>query len=118
MGGRGSASGNASKPVTANGIASLESMGAKRWTKGDKDRLYLKNAGAKIMGLDVDTYKSGNISSATRNGERISNSQAKKIIDSYERAYVDLKTGDVLGVGHGTYGKEFVEKVKRKLRKR
>lgn len=70
------------------------------------------------MGLDVDYYKTGNISRATRNGELISNRQASRIIETYSKAYVDLKTGDVLGVSASPYREEFVSLVKKKLRKR
>lgn len=51
-------------------IKKFEDAGFKRWTKGGYDRLYID---ATACGLEYDTYKSGNISSATFNGEAISN---------------------------------------------
>lgn len=47
-------------------IKALEKKGFNRWTKGDMDRLYfdIKKSGY----LDVDYYKSGNVSSAYLTG--------------------------------------------------
>jgi len=57
-------------------IEKLIEKGAKRWTKGGFDRLYVD---AELLGLDLDYYKSGNISSATWKGEAISNSEAGRL---------------------------------------
>ena len=66
--------------------------GFSRWTKGDKDRLYFNIAdnGA----LDIDRYKSGSISSAYLDGEKISHARANRILAT--RAYLDLKTGETV----------------------
>lgn len=86
--------------ITANIIEKLEEMGAKRWTKGNHDRLYLSNCGAEIIGLEVSRYNSGNISSATLNGETISNSNAYYVLAAFEKAYIDLATGELCGVAN------------------
>lgn len=60
-----------------------------RWTKdynGKKyDRIYF---GAKDLGLELEYYKSGNISRATIGGEEISNCEARRVIAA--KAYLDL----------------------------
>lgn len=71
-------------------IAALEDAGFKRWQKGDYDRLYIN---AKELGLECDYYKTGNISSATFRGERISNSQGYRYKSA--KTYIDVKTGKV-----------------------
>lgn len=86
--------------ITAKAIERLEEMGAKRWTKGNHDRLYLSNCGAEIIGLEVSRYNTGNISSATLNGEKISNSKAYDVLSSFEKAYIDLSTGELCGVSN------------------
>jgi hypothetical protein len=70
-------------------IMKLEDAGFKRWTKGDYDRLYID---ATACGLECDTYKSGNISSATFNGESISNARAGRM--KAMKMYVDIATGE------------------------
>ena len=68
----------------------------KRWTKGNHDRVYLNvDALANAIRLETDRYNSGNISSATLDGERISNTHAREILESLSgaRAYCDARTG-------------------------
>ena len=52
------------------------SKGGKRWQKNGMDRIYFK---AGQLGLDCEFYKSGNISGAKFQGERISNSEAGRM---------------------------------------
>lgn len=101
--------------ITEKNVNQLIDMGANRWTKGGHDRLYLSGAGEKIVGLDVDYYKSGRVSSANINGEGISNSKAEWIMHAYSRAYVDLKTGELVGV-RGRESDIFVDAMKKYLR--
>lgn len=70
-------------------IMKLEDAGFKRWTKGGYDRLYID---ATACGLEYDTYKSGNISSATFNGESISNARAGRM--KAMKMYVVIATGE------------------------
>ena len=68
----------------------LIEKGAKLWEAGDKKRVYLdRNMVNKIFGLKYSLYNSGKISSATYEGETISNSAALKIIDATEKVYYD-----------------------------
>lgn len=62
--------------MTENMIKKLEAKGFKRWTKGEHDRLY---ANVEDFGLELHHYNSGNISGATLNGEKISNSYGAEI---------------------------------------
>ena len=58
----------------------IEAIGGSRWTKGDKDRVYLNaDAWMPMIGLDIDYYRSGNICAATLNGEAISNRRAGQL---------------------------------------
>ncbi len=58
------------------------------WEKYNKKRLYLDFA--KIINLQIDRYKTGNISSAYLEGEKISNSKAYKYTQG--KAFIDLNT--------------------------
>lgn len=93
-----------------SGLDKLLTMGANRWTKGGHDRLYLSRCGAQIMNLEIECYKTGNISSAVLNGEKISNAEASRIISAYANAYIDLSNGKVYGAS-GRYASDFEEKV-------
>lgn len=71
-------------------IKALEAKGFKRWTKGNMDRLYIN---ANMLGLDCTYYKTGNISGADFKGERISNSEARRM--KIAKTYIDIKVGKV-----------------------
>lgn len=93
-------------------IEKLIEMGAKRWTKNGKDRLYLNGAISAIVKLEYSTYNTGNVSSATLGGEHISNSEARRILASASTMYIDLKNDGICG---GTYAvaeavREWVER--------
>lgn len=72
-------------------IAKLENDGWARWTKGNFDRLYFNPDKNGI--LDVDYHNSGSISSATWNGEGISNSEASRI--KHMKCWVDVEDAKV-----------------------
>lgn len=81
---------------TDDEIKTLTDRGFNRWTKKLSngkvmDRLYIK---PEYLGLELTRYKSGNISSATFNGERISNSEARRI--ECTKCYVDVATKEVV----------------------
>ena len=62
-------------------IQELTKVGGKLWEKDGKRRVYFnKNALCKLFGLEYSTYGTGNISSATIDGEPTSNSHAKKLL--------------------------------------
>lgn len=73
-------------------ITKIKSIG-KEWIKEDMHRIYINNL-EKIYGLETTSYKTGNISSATLNGEKISNSRARQLTCdlSCAKIYYDVKT--------------------------
>lgn len=86
------------KPITFT-TQNMVAIGGNRWQRGDKDRVYLNNWWD-FAGLEIDTYKSGNISSATWQGEYISNNDAGKILGSISKVYFDAADGNL----HCQYG--------------
>lgn len=77
-------------------IEKLEEMGATRWTKYGKDRLYFGGA-CEAFGLITEAYKSGSISYAEFRGERISNSKGGKMGCSFNKIYLDLASMKLVG---------------------
>ena len=60
-------------------IKVLTEAGGNLWEKNGKRRIYF--SASTVMGLDVNRYGTGNISGADIKGERISNSEARRIMD-------------------------------------
>lgn len=88
----------APKKVTLS-VETMTAIGGNRWTKNGHDRVYINNW-ADFAGLEVSHYNTGNISSATYQGEDISNSQAYKILSSIDKVWFDSATGKL----HCRYG--------------
>lgn len=107
--GGGGGGGKASTPDAM--AARLERLGGNRWTKGGKDRVYFdREAIAEQAGLRYKTYGSGNISSATYQGETISNSLANRILGGMPQSvWFDLgerkfyRRGDPEAAARGAY---------------
>lgn len=76
----------------------LIAIGGKEWQSGSKHRIYV-NEGMMLdlFGLEVETYKTGSIQSATLNGESISNSKAGKIVAAakFGKLYLDMADGKI-----------------------
>lgn len=66
-------------------IDKLIAAGAKRWTKGDMDRLYIN---AEVLGLDCKYYSDGSVNEAFWGDEKISKSRARALKD--EKHFVDI----------------------------
>jgi len=81
--------------TTENMIA----IGGNRWQRNDMDRVYL-NDWADLAGLHISRYGTGNISSAAWQGDRISNSQASKLLSSIDKVWFDSSDGQL----HCRYG--------------
>ena len=92
-------------------IEELKKRGFNRWTKGDMDRLYFDVKKSEYF--SVDYYKSGNVSSAYLEGERISNAEAYRIMSV--KCFIDLKNNNELVV---QYGNEESQKIVRELAKK
>lgn len=59
----------------------LEALGISAWECGEMKRYYINDDQLEaVFGLSIDRYKSGNICSASLNGEGISNSKAYKLL--------------------------------------
>ena len=61
------------------------------WEKANRKRAYISDEGIKkALNLEVAYYKTGNISSAKMDGEKISNSEAFRILLRFSDAYYDM----------------------------
>lgn len=92
-------------------VEDLEKKGFNRWTKGDMDRLYFNIQ--KSGHMDVDYYKTGNISYASVDGEEISHRFAGQILSV--KCFIDLKNDNRLVIQYG--GPEAREIVKNVVEK-
>lgn len=93
--------------MNAELIEKFEKAGFTRWTKYDKDRLYVD---AEALGLWYSRYSSGNISNAEFQGEKISNAGARRMLGS--KMFVDIFTGKPCFIGNSDILKKaFDEKV-------
>jgi hypothetical protein len=75
------------KPITYT-IETMTAIGGNRWQRAGKDRVYINNW-AEFAGVSTTQYKSGNISSASYQGEHLSNSQAYKVIGCIDKVWFD-----------------------------
>lgn len=68
-------------------IKKMIEIGGREWTTDNgKHRIYFNvDVLAPMVGLDLNFYGTGNISSASWQGESISNSQAKRILGDLDR---------------------------------
>ena len=92
----------------------IKKLPGNRWTKGDKDRLYV-TAGEPEFGIITEHYKTGNISNAevteweplegadmdtvNEYTGKISNNKAGKLLS--QKVFIDLKTGKIYKVSFG-----------------
>lgn len=93
-------------------VESLEKKGFNRWTKGNMDRLYFNIERSGHM--EVDHYKTGNISFAAIDGEEISHRFAGQILSV--KCFIDLKHENELTIQYGgPEAREVVENVVKKV---
>jgi hypothetical protein len=91
---------NVTAPATI--IEMLLGMGCREWKKGAHHRVYVPVAvGAAAIGLRVNRYGSGNVSSATLDGASISNGCAREILACLDGGYYDVVTGKFTGMAEG-----------------
>ena len=83
-------------------LETLLAMGASRWTKYGRDRLYLRNCYKDLLKMKISYYNSGNISGASLDGEGISNSEANRIKDMAYGCYIDLMKDEIVVDGKET----------------
>lgn len=61
------------------------------WEKGNHKRAYLnEKAISTALNMTIKRYKGGNIVEATMDGERISNSEARRIMNAFGNTYYDM----------------------------
>lgn len=84
--------------VTEKMVEFLKEIGANEWHKGSYNRLYLNEAVDTLIGLETESYKSGNIKSAWLKGNEISNAEARRLIERTCKAYVDLDTMELVTI--------------------
>lgn len=77
-----------------NEIKAMTDAGAKRWQNNGKDRLYIN---ADVLGYEWTKYNTGNIHTASLNGEWISNCEMNRVLAA--KTYIDCTTGKL----HTTY---------------
>ena len=82
--------------MTDKKLETLLAMGASRWSKYGRDRLYLRNCYQELLKMKISYYNSGNISSASIDGEGISNSEAYRIKDMAYDCYIDLIKDEIV----------------------
>lgn len=59
----------------------LEALGIDAWERGEMKRYYINDEHLEaVFGLSIGRYNTGNVSSASLNGEGISNSKAYKLL--------------------------------------
>lgn len=67
------------------------------WEKYGKVRIYLDaDKALALIGWDITRYGSGSVMSATKDGEKASNTAAAKAVSSMNRAFVDCLDGEVV----------------------
>jgi hypothetical protein len=89
------------KKAVVLSVETLVAIGGRRWTnpRTGQDRVYL-NDWPTLAGLKTSLYGTGNIASASYQGNGISNSQAYKILGAMNKVWFDAADGKI----HGTYG--------------
>ncbi|MCF0086667.1 MULTISPECIES: helix-turn-helix domain-containing protein [unclassified Streptomyces] len=75
-------------------IDTMTAIGGRRWQKNGLDRVYL-NDFASVPGLELDTYKSGSISYAALDGEKVSNAEGGRLATAVDKVYFDATAGKV-----------------------
>jgi len=87
------------------------------WQNYGRHRIYINNLGF-WYGIETERYGSGNICSATLNGQRISNSQARRILGDLLdlRMYYDFSDDKFHWSGDcGDYGQIIVGRIREHL---
>lgn len=82
------------------------------WRAGDKHRIYF-NYLETYIDLDVNYYKTGNVSAATLAGERISNSEARRLLWRLRetKVWFDLNTNQWDFKGDAELGPEIITNI-------
>lgn len=74
-------------------LDTLTAVGGKEWKRDDKHRVYFNDL-ASLFGLKTSHYNTGNISSASLDGQPISNGRAREIAGALSGSKVWYDLGD------------------------
>lgn len=88
-------------------VEKLEKKGWSRWTKAGYDRLYFNFDKSEYA--DIDRYNSGHFCSVLIEGEKVSNSFARKMMTV--KCFIDLKTGEMHISGWDDFAEEAVKRL-------
>ncbi|MGW8702309.1 hypothetical protein ACWGOK_36210 [Streptomyces eurythermus] len=72
----------------------MTAIGGRRWQKNGMDRVYLNDFEI-VPGLELDHYKSGSISGAWLDGEKISHAEGGRLGTAVDKVYFDAADGKV-----------------------
>ena len=73
-------------------IAKMTAIGGREWEKGAHHRIYFNSdVIARLLNIEVEFYKSGNLSYAEKDGEKISNAEAGRYL--CYKVFYDLVKG-------------------------
>jgi len=95
-------------------VEQLKGIGGSEWKTADgrKHRVYFSLAD--LLGVEIDTYKTGNIASATRHSKPISNSLAGKMTTG--KIWLDMTDGKIWSqLDFNSYKDEIVEALRERL---
>lgn len=81
--------------------AKIETIGKKWIHPGTGEVRYYINKAYTYGGLDVEFYKSGNVSDAYLNGESISNRRARSLMASVDKVWM-TEDGKIHAIGYST----------------
>jgi hypothetical protein len=94
---------NLGAPAKTTPTLSIETMlaiGGSRWTKAGRDRVYL-NDWAPFAGIEASRYNTGNVSSATFDGDPIANGRIGALLGAISKVYYDAADGTLHAQHHG-----------------
>jgi hypothetical protein len=93
----------------------LIAMGCREWVKGSMVRIYVPvEVSCRLLGLRVSRYGSGNISNATRNGDQISNAEARDMLGGLESLFYDVQANKFRWAG-AAYADEVASALRERL---
>lgn len=87
------------RPVVYS-IDTMTAIGGHRWTKAGHDRVYLNDAVEHFGGLSLGRYNTGNICSATWQGEHVSNTEGGRLLGAVDTVWFDVADNKL----HGRFG--------------
>lgn len=87
--------------MTNERIEKAIEAGARRWTRGEYDRLYVA---PELLGLECEYYKTGNVHHAYWRGGEMSNCDARRVLAA--SIWYDLKTDKIYMKNPPKYYKE------------